>query len=170
MADEILNKSEQSQKIRGDLDLKMVCEMLLRIFSAIPTFICIDAIDELDHCTLKDLLHCITEAMPPTGRYKPRLFLTARPHVKMEVEKSLDLKPSSPIMIEAKEGDIEKYLRHQMDYEDLDSDAMNEEFKKLIISRIVKMSEGMYVSSYLARDRIKSLFLNGLGFYSRLYT
>ena len=124
---------EQKKAIGGrNPQLSDVVKMLRFITSSQHTFMCIDA---LDACTgvqrfkLFDSLNQILEKSPHT-----RIFLTARPHIRTEVEKRLAKRVIS-VSISPTKSDIIRYLRSRLD-EDETQDAMDESLEAHILENI----------------------------------
>ena len=107
------------------------------------TFICIDALDELEkkarHSTLAWLKVLLTQT---SGA---RLFLTGRPHVREQLERSLTIVGGGAIQsieIKATHEDIQQYINYKIDQDD-NPDAMNDKLRAEIIETIMSRSEGM---------------------------
>ena len=115
-----------------------ILKMLQTITSSLPTFICIDALDEcavVNRVKLLTSLQQIIETSPRT-----RIFIIARPHVRAEVEKRLSGRVIS-VSVGPSKDDIVEYLRLRLD-EDETSDAMDERLKADILEEIPEnMSE-----------------------------
>ena len=138
---EEISRAFQEQKMaiggRGPRLLDMV-KMLQTITSELPTFICIDALDEcaaVHRVTLLDSLKQILEKSPRT-----RIFIIGRPHIQAEVEKRLPGRVIS-VCIGPNREDIVEYLRLRLD-EDGTPDAMDESLEADILEKIPEnMSE-----------------------------
>ena len=126
---------EQKKTISGFRPhLRDVVKMLQLITSEQQTFMCIDALDEcagVQRFKLIDSLNKIIEKSPRT-----RVFLTGRPHIRAEVEKSLAQRVVS-VSISPTKGDITRYLRARLD-EDETPDAMDESLEADILEKILE--------------------------------
>jgi len=126
---------EQKTAIGGRrLQLPDVVKMLQLITSSWRTFMCIDALDEcpgVQRFKLLDSLNQILDKSPRT-----RIFLTGRPHIRAEVEKSLAQRVVS-VSISPTKGDITRYLRARLD-EDETPDAMDESLEADILENILE--------------------------------
>jgi len=124
---------QQEQAIGGcGPQLVDIVKMLEAITSSRPTFICIDALDEcvgVQRVKILDSLRQILEKSPAT-----RIFVTGRPHIRVEVEKRLAARMASVYLSPAK-GDITGYLRVKLS-EDETPDAMNQILEAEILEKI----------------------------------
>ena len=110
------------------------------------TFICLDAIDELETKTqtlfmksVKDIFDglCTQDSL---GIF---LCFTARPHVKDLVTQVLGDIPQS-LTITANDDDIRKYIVHQLDL-DPHPQLINDDLRQQLLTKIPMNSQGMYV-------------------------
>ena len=124
---------EQKTAIGGRrLQLPGIVKMLQLITSSRRTFICIDAVDEctgVQRFKLLDSLNRILDKSPRT-----RIFLTGRPYIRAEVEKSLAQRVVC-VSISPTKGDIIRYLRARLD-EDETPDAMDKSLEADILEKI----------------------------------
>ena len=115
-----------------------IVKMLQTITSSIPTFVCIDALDECaaaDRVKLLNSLQQVLETSPGT-----RIFVIVRPHVRADTEKRLAGLVIS-MSVGTSKDDIFEYLRLKLD-EDETPDAMDENLKADILEKIPEtMSE-----------------------------
>ena len=114
------------------------------------SFLCIDAVDELEAETQQTLLGAMKEFLSSRGGQKTRILFTGRPHIKPHILRHFTT-ASSPthgeIEIVASQNDIACFLSHYIETKDpfRDKSAMNDELKDNIITTITKKSSGMYV-------------------------
>ena len=124
---------EQKTAIGGRrLRLPDVVKMLQLITSSQRTFMCIDALDEcpaVQRFKLLDSLNKILDKSPST-----RIFLTGRPYIRGEVEKSFAQRVVS-VSVSPTKGDITRYLRARLD-EDETPDAMDESLEADILEKV----------------------------------
>jgi len=102
-------------------------------------FICVDALDEFVaeyRAQLLLSLHQVLDRSPNT-----RLFLTARPHIRLELESNIPL-DLSIIAIQTPSSDIEGYLATKLDT-DPHPRAMDGGLRSEIITKILKESSGV---------------------------
>ena len=134
----------KESKRRGCQGLKLpdMLQLLVKVISSIDrVYICVDAVDELlpqDQLEFLGALRQILQDAPNT-----RLFLTARPHARVELDKYLT-KGAFIIHIVVDQGDITKYLRWKMDHDE-DPDLMTENLQKDIMKTILTKTSEMYV-------------------------
>ena len=141
--EEISHAFREQQKVAGGRGLLLadIEKMLQTITFSLPTFVCIDALDEcavVHRVKLLNSLKRILEKSPRT-----RVFIIGRPHIRAEVEKCLAGQVMS-VSIGSSKDDIIGYLRVRLD-EDESPEAMDESLAAEILEKIPdKMSE-MYV-------------------------
>jgi len=117
--------------------------MLQSVTSLLPTFVCIDALDEFaaaHRVKLFDSLKQILEKSPRT-----RIFITGRPHIRAEIEKRLVGRVIS-VYVSPRQNDIVGYLRVRLG-EDETPDAMNESLEADILEKIPQNMSEMYVAA-----------------------
>lgn len=102
------------------------------------SFICIDALDELQpeiRKTLLEALHSILTTVRTVC-----LFLTGRPHIAVDLNAKLQIQYG--IDIKARHDDIRAYLLHEIS-QDTNPSAMNETLKEEIMTTITEKSKNM---------------------------
>ena len=140
---EIRNAFEESKKGGGKgLRLPEMLGLFVKtIVSLERVYICVDAMDELVPQHRSEFLRAlrqITQESPNT-----RLFLTGRPHIRMELDKHLT-KGAYIIHIVPDQGDIAKYLNRKMDDDDdRDPDLMTENLKNDIMKTMLEKASEM---------------------------
>ena len=130
---------EQKKAIGGrGLRLPEIVKMLQTITSSMPTFVCIDALDECAASHRVKLLNSLQQILEKSPR--TRIFIIGRPHVRAEIEKRLTGRVIS-VPVGTSKNDIVEYLRLRLD-EDETPDAMDESLEGEILEKIPeKMSE-----------------------------
>ena len=99
-------------------------------------FICIDALDELEAKTRNHLLQAINHLV--THNDSLRVFLTARTHTQVEIQKL----SNNSVEITAHPEDIRSYLKREI-AEDANPDDMDEALQSEIITSLVERSQQM---------------------------
>jgi len=124
---------DQGKVIGGrKLELSEIVEMLQRISSSRPTFICLDALDECMteyRGKLLDSLEQILHKLPGT-----RVFLAGRPHIRDEVEKRLAGRVVA-VSVTPTKDDIIRFLQAKL-REDTTPDEMDKSLEEDIINNI----------------------------------
>jgi len=121
-----------------------IVKMLQTITSSLRVFVCIDSLDECaagHRVKLLNSLQQIIETSPHT-----RIFISARSHVRAEIERRLPGRVTS-VPVGPKKNDITGYLRLRLD-EDQTLDAMNESLKADILEKIPENMSEMYVGCH----------------------
>ena len=143
---EEITRAFQGQKMaiggRGP-GLPDIVKMLQNIASSLPTFICVDALDECaaaHRVKLLNSLQQILETSPHT-----RTLLIGRPHVRAEVEKRLAGRVIS-VPVGPNKDDIIEYLRVRLDGDET-PDAMDESLEEDILKEIPEHVSEMYVGA-----------------------
>jgi len=148
---------EQKRVIGGRAPrLPDIVKMLQAITSSLPTFLCIDALDEcgvVHRVKLLDSLKQILENSPRT-----RIFITGRPHIRAEIEKRLAGRAAN-VSLGPSKDDIAEYLRVRLD-EDITPDAMEESLEAEILEQIPEYMSDMYVGNDTGYTA-PTLFANG---------
>ena len=124
-----------------------IVKMLQAITSELPTFICIDALDEcaaMHRVTLLNSLKQILEKSPRT-----RIFIIGRPHIRAEIEKRLAGRVIS-VSVGPSRDDIIEYLRVRLDNDET-PDAMDESLEADIMENILENMSEMYVGARVLR-------------------
>ena len=109
-----------------------------RIHQLKRTFICIDAVDELEPRARQQLFN----ALKKLKTSNTRLFLTGRSHVEDEVQKYFKVTQACTVFISASEQDIRTFVRQQI-VDDPHPDAMDEILAQDIEDAILQRSQGM---------------------------
>ena len=122
------------KKVIGGRGLRVpeIVKMLQTVTSLRPTFICVDALDECveeNQPEVLDSLRQILEKSPNT-----RIFLTARRHIRGEIERDLDIRAAT-LSIKPSNGDIVDYIRIKLS-KDRCRGAMDGGLEKEIIKSI----------------------------------
>ena len=118
-----------------------IVEMLQTVTSELPTFVCIDALDEFaaaHRVTLLDSLKQILEKSPRT-----RIFIIGRPHIRAEIEKRLARRVIS-VSVGPSRDDIRGYIRVRLDGDEI-PDAMDESLAADIMEKIPETMSVLYV-------------------------
>ena len=126
-----------------------IVRMLQTITSSLPTFVCIDALDECaaaHRAKLLNSLQQILEKSPCT-----RIFIIGRPHVRAEVEKRLAGRVIS-VSVGPSKDDIMEYLRVRL-YEDETPEAMDESLEADILEKIPETMSEMCVEAIILGPR-----------------
>ena len=123
-----------------------IVKLLQAITSSLPTFVCIDALDE---CAVPDrvkLLNSLQQILKKSPR--TRVFIVGRPHIQDEIERVLAGRVTS-VSISPKKGDIVEYLRVRL-AEDPTPHAMNKSLEADILEKIPGNMSEMYVGAIMA--------------------
>ena len=138
---------EQKKAVGGrGLLLPEIVKMLQTVTLSLPTFVCIDALDECAVAHRVKLLNSLKQILEKSPR--TRIFIIGRPHIRDEVEKCLAGKVMS-VSVGSNRDDIIGYLRVKLD-EDESPEAMDESLAEEILQKIPdKMSE-MYVGAMMS--------------------
>ena len=134
----VLEETERKGKKVETTDIIDMVKLTLPQFRR--SFICIDALDELQPDVRKALLNTLYKDFTTSDR-AVQLFLTGRPHIPQEVNESLRITQDA-IDVIANGDDIRAYLINQIAL-DTSPTAMNESLKEVILHTIVEKSEGM---------------------------
>ena len=153
----IVKAFTNAQKTNTNLEFHpglSMLESLVRTYD--NSYLCIDAVDELEVETQQALLQAIQELLNSSGGYKTRVLFTGRPHIKPHILQHFTSAASSTdreIEIVASEDDISCFLSHYIETKDpiADRSAMDDELRCKIITTITKKSGGMYVSPLLSQ-------------------
>ena len=122
--EEMSRAFQEERKAIGSRGLRLpdTVKILQTITSELPTFVCIDALDEcaaVHRVTLLDSLKQIIEKSPRT-----RIFVIGRPHIRAEIENRL-LGRVTSVSVGPSRDDIIEYIRVRLD-KDETPDAMDE--------------------------------------------
>lgn len=130
------------------------------------SFICIDALDELEPNTRRQLLEKLKElSIYKSNRH--RLFLTGREHIKSEIHGKFNVPSKYEVEITASIDDIRKFLLKEL-AEDINPGAMDKQLEGEIVEELSKRSQGMYVRN-LSHACIYIKFIS-IGSFSLRYT
>ena len=135
-------KARKQKDSSPDFTMRML-KLVLKMFD--HTFICLDAIDELEvetQCSFMKSLHKIfniNDSQCSSGRIL--LCFTARPHVNDMVTQILGEKPLS-VTITANDDDIHKYILHKLET-DPHPKLVNDDLKEQLLTKIPMNSQGM---------------------------
>ena len=103
-----------------------------------PSFLCIDALDELEPRVRHELLKVLQSEFVHS-----RIFLTGRPHIRSEVS-SVFQAHHDPINITADLGDVRAYLIHEIELDmEVNPEDMNGQLKEEILEAIINQAKGM---------------------------
>ena len=132
--EDIMREFAEQKKVIGGRSLRLdqIVKMLVVATSSKRTFICVDAVDE---CAVRDRAKILTslgeiiQKSPAT-----RVFLTGRPHVRIEVETRL---PGglAAVPVSPWKDDIVHYIRKRLE-EDPSPDEMDESLESEIVKKI----------------------------------
>ena len=129
--------------------LSDIVTMLQTITSPLPTFICIDALDECAAAHRVKLLNSLQQILQTSPH--TRIFVVGRPHVRAEIEKRLAGQVIS-VSVGPNKDDIIEYLRLRLD-EDETPDAMDESLEADILEKIPEKMAEMYVQAIILGTR-----------------
>ena len=133
---------EQKNVIGGrEPRLPGMVKMLQTVTSSLPTFVCIDALDECATVNRVRLLNSLKQILETSPR--TRIFVIGRPHVRAEIEKRLAGRVIC-VPVGPSKDDIIEYLRLRLD-EDETPDAMDEDLEADILEKIPENMSEMYV-------------------------
>ena len=143
--DEISRAFQEQKNVIGGCGppLADLVKMLQAVTFSQPTFVCVDALDEcqgVPRARVLDSLKQILERSPGT-----RIFVTGRPHVRVEMEKRLPGRITSVSICPTK-GDIIEYLRFRLREDDM-PDAMDESLEAEILEKIPENVSEMWVGA-----------------------
>ena len=134
---------QKEKKVIGGREPRLpdILKMLQTITTSQRTFVCIDSLDECVAAHRTKLLDSLKQVLDKSPR--TRLFVTGRPHIRVEVEKRLSGRVIS-VSIIPDQDDIVRYLRVRLD-EDETPDAMDESLEADILRKIPENISEMYV-------------------------
>ena len=139
--EEVEKKLDAIQKQTRGVEENDLLPMLKQaLYTLHMGYVCMDALDELEPRVRKRLLSTLRTLQAECR--STRLFLTGRPHIRLEVYDSLGIQEEDSISISADAGDIRAYLIHEIE-QDRDPCAMNEKLKEEILDVIIAKSDGM---------------------------
>ena len=145
--DEIIQRLRNIQNQSRKAGIEDILTLLkIRLRQLKRTFICVDAVDELEPSVRQQLLSVLKELLSVTNP-NACLFLTGRSHIKNEVMKHLIVTERFTVTISASEQDIREFVVEQIK-KDTNPDAMDEELAKDIADAIIRKSQQMWVSVF----------------------
>jgi len=151
---EVVVRSFRNQKkvIGGrGLQVSGILKMLLTITATKRTFICVDALDECvpEHrmVILESLGHIVRESLDT------RIFLTARSHIRSEVERKLG-GVAAFVKIEPTGDGIVGYLREKL-RSDTSPEMMSNTLEANIVESISQISSATYVETMQEQSKAK---------------
>ena len=113
-----------------------MAKITLQLYSR--TYICIDAVDELEDRTRLTLFRTMQDLLNMSSI---RLFITGRPHVQEQVSTELNpMQQLTTITIRANPDDVRLFLRHELDTAEK---ALNEQLKEQILTGLIEKSQDM---------------------------
>ena len=138
--DKLKGVEERNTKVElGDV-LAMLKVVLARVDSS---FLCIDALDELEPQTRRQLLEILSNELQLGGK-TIRLFFTGRLHMQSEVQNYFGIRQEQEVEITASENDIRQFVSHKIARDRrANPDAMNEALVAEILLALVARSQGM---------------------------
>lgn len=136
----ISNELESIQKQSKRPEISDILGMFKVISPQIKhSFVCIDALDELEPLVRIGLLKTLQEALASS-----RIFLTFREHIHPEVISTLKLDQQDAIEIIANPSDLRVYLTKEIELDkDINPGEMDEALKEEILEVIVEKAEKM---------------------------
>lgn len=139
---QVIEKLKEVKKRNLKLQLEDILAMLKFISAQLDgSFLCIDALDELEPQTRRKLLDILSNDL---GTKTTRLFFTGRPHIQSEVQKYFEIRQEQEVKIIANPNDIRQYLSHKIAVDRrVNPDAMNEALETEILLALVARSQGM---------------------------
>ena len=138
--EEISRAFQEQKRVIGGREPRLpdIVKMLQTTTSSLPTFVCIDALDECATINRVKLLNSLKQILETSPR--TRIFIIGRPHVRPEIEKRLAGRVIS-VPVGPNKDDIIEYLRLRLE-EDETPDAMDENLEADILEKIPEnMSE-----------------------------
>ena len=143
MVGEIKNAFEKSRQGGGKgLRLPEMVGLFVKTIGPLErVYICVDAVDELVPQHRSEFLRALRQITQEA--LNTRLFLTGRPHIRMELDKHLT-KEAYTVHIVPDQEDIAKYLSRKMDDDDdRDPDLMTENLKNDIMRTMLEKASEM---------------------------
>jgi len=141
--EEISRAFQEQKNVIGGREPRLpdIVKMLQIITSSLPTFVCIDALDECATTHRVKLLNSLKQILEKSPR--TRIFIIGRPHVRAEIRKRLAGRVIS-VSVSPRKDDIIEYLRLRLD-EDETPEAMDESLEADILEKIPEDMSEMYV-------------------------
>jgi len=128
-------KKERGQRVETT-DILQMLKVTLTQFN--HSYVCIDALDELQAEVRKALLETLHNISTTVGTVG--IFLTGRPHIATELTARFHIPQT--IDIKARHDDIRAFLHHQISH-DTNPGAMNGVLREEIMASIIEKSKGM---------------------------
>ena len=140
----LLTSLEEIRNKGKSLEATDALDMLKNILQELEgSFICIDALDELEPNIRRQLLEKLKELATHTSN-RHRLFLTGREHIKSEVYRKFKIPSKYEVEIIASPDDVRRFLLNEL-VEDTNPDAMDTPLHDEIVKSLIERSQGMYV-------------------------
>ena len=138
---EIKSAFDESMQEGGDsLQLPDMVKLFIKVIGSIElVYLCIDAVDEMLPQQRLKFLHALQQIVQETPIV--RLFLTGRPHIRVEFDRLLTKRAYS-IDIVADRGDIIRYLCQKMD-DDQDPGLMTDSLRNVIMKTMLENASEM---------------------------
>jgi len=127
----------------GDsLQLPDMVKLFIKVIGSIElVYLCIDAVDEMLPQQRLKFLHALQQIVQETPIV--RLFLTGRPHIRVEFDRLLTKRAYS-IDIVADQGDITRYLSQKMDDDgNQDPGLMTDDLRNVIMETMLEKASEM---------------------------
>ena len=156
--EEISQAYQEERNVIGGREPRLpnIVKMLQAITSSLPTFVCIDALDECAVADRVKLLNSLQQILKKSPR--TRVFIIGRPHIQDEIERVLAGRVTS-VSVSPRKGDIIGYLRVKLD-EDPTPHAMNKSLEVDILEKIPGNMSEMYVRAAILRIPPRTLSAN----------
>ena len=141
----IIKAFMDAEKKHTKLELHQSLSMLESLVGVYDnSFLCIDALDELEVETQQALLRAMKELLSSGNGQKTRILFTGRPHIKSHILQHFTRAVSSTtreIEIVASEDDISCFLLHYIEAKDPipDKSAMNDELGAKLFQQLQKV-------------------------------
>jgi len=147
--EEILRAFQQQKTTIGGRRPQLVdiVKMLQLVTSCLPTFVCLDALDECSRVQRARLLNSLKQVLEKSPG--TRIFATGRPHIQAEIEKRLAGQVTS-ISVSPNRGDITRFLHVRLGEDEM-LDAMDESLEADILEKIPENMSEMCVGPTMPR-------------------
>ena len=142
--DQVIEILKDVKKRNAKVELGDILTMLKLISAQLDgSYLCIDALDELEPQTRGKLLDILSNELQ-LGTKTTRLFFTGRPHMQNEVQNYFEIRQEQAVEIIANTADIRQYLRHKISEDKrANPDATNEALETEILAALMERSQGM---------------------------
>ncbi|KAF8421792.1 hypothetical protein EV426DRAFT_189114 [Tirmania nivea] len=143
--DQVIKTLKDVKTQNTKVDIEDILFMLILIVEQLDNlFFCIDALDELELQTRRDLLDILSYMQFRTKT--TRLFFTGRPDIQSEVRTYFEIPKEQEVEFIANENDIRQFLRHKIaEDRSVNPDVMNEVLENEILSALIARSKGMFL-------------------------